>query len=985
MESEESNAGRIKSIVNPMDYSKVKTQQGRTFYLANTLDDTDRQAYVSLLSEFSDVFAWSPSDLTGISPKLGEHRIDLVEGAIPVRQRQYRLNPRYSLMVKEDIDRLLEAEFIYPVVNSEWVSPIVVVPKKVGADGKVKIRVCQDFRKLNASTKKDYFPIPFTDIILDHVSGHECYSFLDGFSGYNQVFIRPEDQLKTTFTTEWGTFAFNQMPFGLCNAPGTFQRLMMDIFQDFLRHFLEVFIDDFAVFRKRLDHLGYLKKTFERCRETNLKLHPGKCFLGMESGVLLGHVVSKTGLEVDLDKVKVILTLTAPGNVREIRGFLGCVGYYRRFIKDYARKALPLTELLKKEEDFRWNPERQTAFEELKLSLSQAPILSPPDWTKEFHVTLDASGWCLGAILWQLDDSSRESPVYYASRQMSLAEKKYTTTEREALAMIYACKKFRHYLLGYRIVFHTDHDSLKYLVNKSDLSGRIARWILLLQEFNYEVVVKAGKANANTDYLSRQRGTEAVEDIQARFLDEFLDEPDRKDAPVLHISSEEKSEYSEIVSYLVNRTYPTGLSREEKSVFQNKVAPYTIIQGILFKIGADEQLKRCLEKQERKQVMRALHSGPSGGHFAAATTANRIRSAGYWWPYLVRDVRAYVGSCDQCQRTGAPAFRNHWPLTPILPISPFEKWGIDFVGPINPVSTRRNRYIILATDYATKWVEARPTRKNDAATAATFLFEEIMMRFGHPLEIVSDRGTHFLNDVICDITTKYLINHRKTIPYNPKANGLTERTNGIIGKVLNKLVAAHKMDWDLKLPSAVHAYNTSEKRTTGRNPYFLVFGQVAVHGIELDIETHRIIAARTGDRIEDLNTRLIAIEDLEEARNVALDRTTEVQTKRKEEFDSKLPDDHGITPGGLVLLYDNRHKQFPGKLHTSWMGPYKVTEVYPNGSLQLEDLQGVWLDTRIMALGSRLTNRSPQRRNLGKSSMFTGTLIFEKGVMWEPE
>ena len=219
---EEGDPDRIKSIVNPMDYSKVETKEGKAFYLANALDSKDRQSYVSLLSEFSDVFAWLPSDLTGISPRLGEHRIDLVEGAVPVRQRQYQLNPRYSLMVKEDIDRLLEAGFIYPVVNSEWVSPIVVVPKKVGADGKTKIRVCQDFRKLNASTKKDYFPIPFTDIILDHVSGHECYSFLDGFSGYNQVFIRPEDQLKTTFTTEWGTFAFNRMPFGLCNAPGTF-------------------------------------------------------------------------------------------------------------------------------------------------------------------------------------------------------------------------------------------------------------------------------------------------------------------------------------------------------------------------------------------------------------------------------------------------------------------------------------------------------------------------------------------------------------------------------------------------------------------------------------------------------------------------------------------------------------------------------------------------------------------------------------------
>ena len=500
--TEESEPDPVKNIVNPTDYEKVEVEAGKTFYLGRTLDEGERSEYSKLLQESSDVFAWSPSDLTRIPSALGEHQIDLVSGAAPVRQRQYRLNPRYSLMVKEEIDRLLEAGFIYPVSNSEWVSPIVVVPKKVGADGKVKIRVCQDFQKLNAATKKDYFPLPFTDIILDHVAGQECYSFLDGFSGYNQVFIRAEDQLKTTFTTEWGTFAFNRMPFGLCNAPGTFQRLMMDIFQDFLRHFLEVFIDDFAIFSIRSEHLGFLKKTFERCRETNLKLHPGKCFLGMDSGVLLGHIVSKKGLEVDMEKVRAILTLAPPTCVREIRGFLGCVGYYRRFIDGYARKAIPLTELLKKDVEFSLNPERQWAFEELKLTLAKAPVLSPPDWKKEFHVTLDAFGWCLGAILWQYEEDKRESPVYYASRQMSLAERKYTTTEREALAVIYACKKFRHYLLGYRIIFHTDHDSLKYLVNKPDLSGRIARWILL-QEFNYEVVVKSGKSNSNADYLSR--------------------------------------------------------------------------------------------------------------------------------------------------------------------------------------------------------------------------------------------------------------------------------------------------------------------------------------------------------------------------------------------------------------------------------------------------------------------------------------------------
>ena len=231
-------------------------------------------------------------------------------------------------------------------------------------------------------------------------------------------------------------------------------------------------------------------------------------------------------------------------------------------------------------------------------------------------------------------------------------------------------------------------------------------------------------------------------------------------------------------------------------------------------------------------------------------------------------------------------------------------------------------------------MEARATARNDAVTAATFLFEEIMMRFGHPLELVSDRGKHFLNDVIINITTNYLIKHRKTTPYNPKR------------------------DWDRKLPSAVHAYNTSEKKTTGRSPYFLVFGQTALHGIEMEVETLRVMAARSGSRIQNAKYRMVAIEDLEEAREEALNQTFEVQAKRKEDFDAKLPKDHGIQTGGMVLLYDNRYEDFPGKLHTRWKGPYKVTEVFQNGSLQLEDLQGNWLDTRVN--GSRVKQYQPE-------------------------
>ena len=266
---------------------------------------------------------------------------------------------------------------------------------------------------------------------------------------------------------------------------------------------------------------------------------------------------------------------------------------------------------------------------------------------------------------------------------------------------------------------------------------------------------------------------------------------------------------------------------------------------------------------------------------------------------------------------------------------------MDFIGPIQPLGSWKHRYIILATDYATKWVEARATRKNDADTAGRFIFERIIMRFGHPLELVSDRGTHFLNEVISELTDRYSISHRKTTPYNPKANGLTERANGIIGKILTKVVSSHKIDWDRKLASAVYAYNTAYKSTTGKTPYFLVYGQEVLQAIQTEVETFRVLSARSGIRTENPLWRLEEIDALEEHRRDSLERTEAVQENRKLIYDRKLPVDTNVANGDLVLIFDSRYKDFPGKLHTRWIGPFQVCEIYPNGSLQLTDLEGI--------------------------------------------
>ena len=811
------------------------------------------QIWTKFFQDHKSAFAWTYADLRGIPAEIAEHKIVLQDGTQPIRQRQHRLNPKYSLMVKEELDKLLRVGFIYAVPFSEWVSPIVMVPKKNG-----KIRICQDYRKLNAVTKKDYFPLPFTDSILDAVAGHECYSFLDGFSGYNQVKIAKEDQLKTTFTTDWGTYAYTVMPFGLCNAPATFQRVMTQAFQKYLRISMEIFLDDFCTFSSRKDHLNWLGKCLDQCDQFGISLNSEKSSFGVPSGRLLGHIVSKVGIATDPDKVKRIANLPRPDTVSGVRGFVGHVSYYRRFIKSFAVICQPLTNLLKKPFDEGTSPvwvhECTVAFEELKKRLVTAPILISPCWTKPFHVYVDASNVAIGSVLSQKDDKKCDHPIYYASRQLVAAERNYSTTEREALGMVYSVQKFRHYLLGYPFVFHVDHDALKYMINKPQLSGRIARWVLLLQEFQFTIEVRPGKQHANADHLSR-------------LTNELGDKPIPDALPDAELFAVDviTEEYAEIIHYLTKQTFPSTFTETMKKQLIQKSAPYTMIGNVLYKKGRDEVLRRCIFKSEVETILEGCHLDSCGGHFAGDSTARKALMAGYWWPTMFTDAHQFARRCDPCQRIGRPTDTSAMPLVPILAQAPFEKWGIDFVGPIAPASRNgQKRYILVATDYVTKWAEAKATKTDNASTVATFLYENIITRFGCPKELVSDRGTHFINSTIEALTAKYEIKHRKTTPYHPRANGQTEKTNGILCRILTKTISGAGNDWDTKLFAALWAYRTTYKVTTNATPFQLVYGQEAILPIELEILSLRVaIEERLGDS-DSLQFRLSELEKLNE-------------------------------------------------------------------------------------------------------------------------
>ncbi|CAN6718909.1 unnamed protein product [Malus baccata var. baccata] len=461
----------LKPLPCHLKYVLLGEDQTLPVIISSSLTAQEEDKLIRVLKEHKSTIGWTLADIKGISPTTCMHRILLEEGAKPSREAQRRLNPPMLEVVKKEVIKLLDYGVIYPISYSRWVSPVQVVPKKSGVtvvkNEEQELvptrvvtgwRVCIDYRKLNAMTRKDHFQLPFLDQMLERLAGYQFYCFLYGYSRYNQIVIAPEDQEKTTFTCPFGTFAYRRMPFGLCNAPVTFQRCM--------------------------------------------------------------DIISEEGIEVDKSKEDLVRHLPSPTSVREVRSFLGHAGFYRRFIKDFSKIAQPLCRLLQKEVAFEFDDACSTAFKQLKEALTSAPIITPPDLSLLFELMCDASDYAIGAVLGQRKNK-QPHVIYYASRTLNDAQLNYSTTEKELLAVVFALDKFRSYLLGTKVIIFTDHAALKYLLTKKEAKPRLIRSMLLLQEFDIEIRDKKGVENVVADHLSRMVHEEASP-ISETFPDEQL-------------------------------------------------------------------------------------------------------------------------------------------------------------------------------------------------------------------------------------------------------------------------------------------------------------------------------------------------------------------------------------------------------------------------------------------------------------------------------
>ena len=918
-----------KPLPSHLKYAYLGVESMLPVIISASLTALEEEKLLRVLREHKHELGWSLADLKGIRPSMFMHRILLEDGHKPSVEAQRRLNPTMKEVVWKEVLKWLDTGVIYPISDSAWVSPVQVVQNKgrttvIRTENNILLpsrtvsgwRICIDYRKLNKATRKDHFPLPFLDQMLDRLASHEYYCFLDGYSGYNQIAIAPEDQEKTTFTCPYGTFAFRRMPFGLCNAPGTFQRCMMAIFSDMVERTIEIFMDDFSVMGNSFDNcLENLRTVLARCEETNLVLNWEKGHFMVQEGIVLGHRISARGIEVDRAKIEAIEKLPPPSSVKGIQSFLGHAGFYRRFIKDFSQIAKPLSNLLVQGIPFEFDSQCLHAFFVLKDKLVSAPIVVAPDWSFPFELMCDASDFAIGAVLGQKREKIFQV-IYYASRTLNDAQLNYATTEKELLAIVFAFDKFRPYLIGNKVVVHTDHSSIKYLMTKKDTKPRLILWVLLLQEFDVEIKDKKCTENLVADHLSRLEGARDDVPVNDEFPDEkLLSIEDKRAVPW----------FADYVNYLVAKVVPPKFNYQQKKRFFAHLKHYYWEEPILYRHCADQVIRRSMPEDEMHSILHHCHTLPCGGHFGGQRTAAKVLQSGFYWPTLFKDAHRFVSTCDKCQRMGNISRKDEPPMHPILEVELFDLWGIDFMGPFPP--SYNNLYILLAVDYVSKWVEAITTRTNDVKVVAQFLRSHIFSRFETPRALVTNNGTHFYNKVIDKVLQKYGVRHRTSLAYHPQSNGQAEVSNREIKSILEKTVNNSRKDWSKKIEDALWAYRTTFKTLLGMSPFRLVYGKACHLPVELEHRAYWATRQLNMDSILAGEKRLLQLNELDELRNEAYENARIYKEKTKAWHDKHITRKE-FRARQQVILFNSRLKLFPGKLKSRWSGPFTMTKVF---------------------------------------------------------
>ena len=886
-----------------------------------------RRIIAQLLTDYSDVFI-APDGKLGHTT-MAEHHID-TGTARPVKQRPRRVPLARRADATKEVQNMLDKGLIEPS-QSPWASPIVLVTKKDGT-----MRFCVDYRKLNDLTLKDAYPLPRIDVTLDKLSGNKWFTTLDLASGYWQVPLARSSRERSAFCTEDGLYQFKVLPFGLCNAPSTFTRLMDRVLDSLVGKSCLVYIDDVITYGRTFDHaLNNLQGVFERLRDAGLTLKPSKCSLFQREVAFLGHYVSAEGVRCDPAKIDKVRSWTAPKNVKDVKSFLGLASYYRRFIKGFATIASPMTALTKKETPFRWDSKCQQAFEDLKSLLTEAPILVQPLDVGKYVLDTDASNFGIGGVLSQIRPDGGEKVIAYASKTLSPSQRNYCATRRELLAVVEMTHKFRHYLVGQRFLLRVDHASLTWLLNFKEPEGMVARWIERLAFYQYDMQHRAGIKHGNADALSRCSDCKRAEceDAGAADIwevdDALLDELTAFQGLTLEqiresqMTDDELSPIFQLLEAEENLTEKPpgwfGWPLATKRLWHKKKW-MRVVNGVLCKNRRDCRTGLIFPViivpiDLRQLVLRQLHDAQLAAHPGIRRMTWSVQKRCYW-PGMSDDIVRWIHQCEKCSRRKVSPRQSRHPLQHIPAGNAFERLAMDVLEP-GIISDTGSRYILVVADYFTKWVEAYPLPDHRAETIAKVLVENWILRFGVCRYLVSDQGRDLDGKVMRAICDLLGAEKMRTTPYRPQADGMVERFNRSVLAMLSAYVSMTLTDWDQKLPFVMAAYRATVHSSTGVTPNSLVFGR-EIH-LPLDIffpmveeHDHPVCPHQYVEWLR---------KTLQFAHSLARKTLAGAARTQKSVYDKRSRERH-FEVGQIVLYwYPPRARK---KLSYGWCGPYVI-------------------------------------------------------------
>ncbi|XP_048608335.1 uncharacterized protein LOC125584234 [Brassica napus] len=955
------------------------------------LSDNICSRIVSFIKDNASTFAWKISDMKGIDPAVTSHELHVDPTFKPIRQKRRKLGPERSKAVNEEVDRLLDAGFITEVRYPEWLANPVVVKKKNG-----KWRICVDFTDLNKACPKDSYPLPHINRLVESTAGNELLTFMDAFSGYNQILMHPDDREKTAFITDRGTYCYKVLPFGLKNTGATYQRLVNRMFADQLGNTMEEYIDDML-----------------------------------------------RGIEANPKQISAILDLPSPKNSREVQRLTGRIAALNRFISRSTDKCLPFYELLRGNKRFVWDGKCEEAFNQLKHYLTTPPVLSKTEAGDTLSLYIAVTSSAVSSVLIR-EDRGEQKPIFYTSKRMTEPETRYPTLEKMALAVVTSARKLRPYFQSHTIEV-LSNQPLRAVMQNTNQSGRLTKWAMELSE--HHIVYKnrtAAKSQVLADFLieltpeleqdlilpsvnwilhvdgsSTSKGSGAgvqlqsptgelirqsfsygfaasnneaeyesliaglrlAKAVKAKRISAYCDSqlvvtntsvittsatkgwtPTSNSSRTLRETSNALAALGSKLHDQVKRTIPIhkiekpsidtkaeqvaiiaaiddamdideaespsqddhptdwrkelidylaeGLLPAEKwdaRRLKRRSAHYVVMDGELHRWTATKVLLKCIAGEETRLVMAETHEGAAGNHSGGRALTLKVKNLGFYWPTMNADCETYARKCDKCQRHAKTIHSPTEFLHTLTAPYPFMRWRMDIIGPM-PAS-RQKKFILVLTDYFTKWVEAEAYASITGKEVQNFVWKNIICRHGLPYEIITDNGSQFISHHFKGFCDRWRIRLNMSTPRNPQSNGQAESTNKTIIDDLKKRLDLKKGCWTDKLDGVLWSHRTTPRGATKTTPFSMAYGVEAMAPAEVNVTSLR--RSRMPQNAE-LNRDMLldALDDIEEKRYQALLRIQNYQHQIESYYNKKVKS-RRLVMGNLVLRKVKQYRE-PG-------------------------------------------------------------------------